>query len=97
MDDTLPGLQRAYRRQLEEMAALSQWETDWRDSIKATIRLGQEKFIKKNACSTNDRNDPATESCIRWYEESDIFLPNKPDSNELQRAWLEEKCPTYAN
>jgi putative transposase len=46
-DDTLPGLQRAHRRQLEEMAALGQWETDWRDSIKATILLGQDKFVKK--------------------------------------------------
>jgi len=46
-DDTVPGLQRAYRRRLEEMAALGQWRTDWRDSIKATILLGQDKFIKK--------------------------------------------------
>jgi REP-associated tyrosine transposase len=46
-DDTLPGLQRAYGRQLEEMAALGQWETDWRECIKATILLGQDKFIKK--------------------------------------------------
>jgi len=45
-DDTLSGLQRAYRRQLEEMAALGQWETDWRDAIKATIFLGDDKFIK---------------------------------------------------
>jgi putative transposase len=46
-DDTLSGLQRAYRRQLEEMAALGQWETDWRDAIKATILLGHDKFVKK--------------------------------------------------
>jgi hypothetical protein len=29
------------------MAALGQWETDWQDSIKATILLGSDKFIKK--------------------------------------------------
>jgi hypothetical protein len=46
-DDTLPGLQRAYRRPLEEMAALGQWETDWQDSIRATILLGSDKFIQK--------------------------------------------------
>jgi putative transposase len=41
------GLQSAYRRQLEEMAALGEWETDWRDSIKATILLGPDKFVQK--------------------------------------------------
>jgi putative transposase len=46
-DHTLHSLRGAYRRQLEEMAALGQWETDWQDSIKATILLGSDKFIKK--------------------------------------------------
>jgi putative transposase len=46
-DHTPHGLQGAYRRQLEEMAALGEWETDWRDSIKATILLGPEKFVQK--------------------------------------------------
>jgi putative transposase len=46
-DHTLHSLRGAYRRQLEEMAALGQWETDWQDSIKATILLGSDKFIQK--------------------------------------------------
>jgi len=46
-DHTLHSLRGAYRQQLEEMAALGQWETDWRDSIKATILLGSDKFIQK--------------------------------------------------
>jgi hypothetical protein len=29
------------------MAAFGQWETGWRDSIKATILLGSDKFIRK--------------------------------------------------
>jgi putative transposase len=46
-DHTLHSLRGAYRRQLEEMAALGQWETDWRTSIKATVLLGSDKFIQK--------------------------------------------------
>jgi len=29
------------------MAALGQWETDWRGSLKATILLGSERFIER--------------------------------------------------
>ena len=29
------------------MAALGQWETDWRGSVKATILLGSERFIER--------------------------------------------------
>src|SRR5258708_28292157 len=39
-DHTLHSLRGAYRQQLEEIAALGQWETDWRDFNKATIVLG---------------------------------------------------------
>ena len=46
-DHTLHSLRGAYRRQLEEMAALGQLETDWRASIKATVLLGSDKFIQK--------------------------------------------------
>jgi len=46
-DHTLHSLRGAYRRQLEEMAALGQWETDWRGSVKATVLLGSERFIER--------------------------------------------------
>jgi REP-associated tyrosine transposase len=46
-DHTLHSLRGAYRRQLEEMAALGQWETNWQASIKATILLGPDKFVQK--------------------------------------------------
>ena len=46
-DHTLNSLRGAYSRQLEEMAALGQWETEWRSSVKATVLLGSEKFIQK--------------------------------------------------
>src|SRR5260221_9291985 len=42
--------------------------------------------------ATDGRNDPASESCIRCDEKRGIFLLNKPDTNELRRVWLEEKC-----
>jgi putative transposase len=46
-EHTLHSLQGAYRRQVEEMAALGQWETGWQDSTKATILLGPDKFVQK--------------------------------------------------
>jgi hypothetical protein len=42
--------------------------------------------------ATNGRNDPASQSCVRCFEQRGIFLSNKPDSNDLQWAWLKEKC-----
>jgi CheY-like chemotaxis protein len=36
--------------------------------------------------ATNDRNDPASEFCVRYYERRGIFLSNKPDTKELQRV-----------
>jgi hypothetical protein len=42
--------------------------------------------------ATNYRNDPASGFCGKYYERRGIFLSNKPDTNELHRACLEEKC-----
>ena len=42
---TLNSLRGAYRRQLEEMAALGQWETDWKETVAASVLLGSEKFV----------------------------------------------------
>jgi putative transposase len=41
---TLPGLRGAYRRQLEEMAALGRLERTWLQSIKASVMHGSERF-----------------------------------------------------
>jgi putative transposase len=46
-DHTPHSLRGAYRRQLEERAALGQLETDWRPAIKATVLLGSDTFIEK--------------------------------------------------
>jgi putative transposase len=57
-DHTLHSLRGAYRRQLEEMAALGQWETDWRASIQATVLLGSDKFVQKMlGISKGDRRE----------------------------------------
>ena len=57
-EHTLRSLQGAYRRQLEEMAALGQWETDWRETIQATILLGSDKFIRQMlGALTGDRRE----------------------------------------
>jgi hypothetical protein len=37
----------AYRQQLEEMAALGHWETDWKDKISATALFGSEPFVRQ--------------------------------------------------
>jgi putative transposase len=44
---TLNSLRGAYRRQLEEMAALGQWETDWKEAVAASMLLGSESFIRE--------------------------------------------------
>jgi hypothetical protein len=35
----------AYRRQLEEMAGFGKWEEGWKESIKASVLHGTEKFV----------------------------------------------------
>ena len=35
----------AYRRQLEGMAALGKWEVSWKESVKASVLHGPEKFV----------------------------------------------------
>jgi putative transposase len=46
-DHTLNSLRGAYRRQLEEMAALGQWETDWKEAVTASVLLGSETFVRE--------------------------------------------------
>jgi hypothetical protein len=41
---------------------------------------------------TNGRNDPASGFGVRHFEKIGIFLSNKPDSKDLRRVCLEEKC-----
>jgi putative transposase len=41
------SLRVAYRRELEQMAALGDWETDWKDKISASLLLGSETFIRQ--------------------------------------------------
>jgi putative transposase len=37
----------AYRRQLEEMAAMGDWQADWRDKVSASVLLGSEAFVRR--------------------------------------------------
>jgi hypothetical protein len=39
--------QAAYRRQLEHIAGLGDWETDWKDKISATLLLGSDSFVRQ--------------------------------------------------
>jgi putative transposase len=36
-----------YRRELEEAAAVGQWETDWKRDLQATLLLGSKKFVDR--------------------------------------------------
>ena len=46
-DRSLHSLRGAYRRQLQELAALGQWETDWKERISATVLFGSEVFVRQ--------------------------------------------------
>ena len=37
----------AYRRELEQMAALGDWETDWKAKVSATLLLGSDSFVRQ--------------------------------------------------
>lgn len=41
------SLRVAYRRELEQMAALGDWETDWKENISAGLLLGSDSFVRK--------------------------------------------------
>jgi putative transposase len=40
-------LRAAYRRELEQMAALGGWEIDWKDKISASLFLGSDSFVRQ--------------------------------------------------
>jgi len=42
----LHSLRSVYKRQLEEMAGLGKWESDWKESVKASALCGSEDFVK---------------------------------------------------
>jgi putative transposase len=42
---TLNSLRGAYRRQLEEMAALGQWEKSWKEAVASSVFFGPDKFV----------------------------------------------------
>jgi len=44
---TLRGLRSAYQRQLQEMAALGDWEIGWRDRVSASVLFGSEAFVRQ--------------------------------------------------
>jgi putative transposase len=59
-DHTLNGLRGAYRRQLEEMAALGQWETDWKEAVTASVLLGPKTFVCETTKLLKGRRDEQT-------------------------------------
>jgi hypothetical protein len=44
---TLHSLRGAYRRQLEEMAALGHWESNWKETIRASVLHGSKRFVAR--------------------------------------------------
>ena len=44
---SLRSLRVAYRRELEQMAVLGDWGTDWKDKISASLLLGSEMFVRQ--------------------------------------------------
>jgi putative transposase len=40
-------LSNQYRRELEESAGLGEWETDWKDKVKAMLLVGSQDFVER--------------------------------------------------
>jgi putative transposase len=83
---TLHSLRGAYRRQVEEMAALGQLETDWRASIKATVLLGSDKFIQKMLGAL--KGDRREQTGLRAKERLSLDWPKI--TNAIREVWGEE-------
>ncbi len=69
------GAQEAmYRRELEEAAAIGQWETDWKTDLKATLLLGSKKFVDRmKGLLRGDRREQtglrkASQGMLSWDE-----------------------------
>jgi hypothetical protein len=43
--DSQCELQKAFRQQLREAAAIGRWETDWKAQVKYTVLLGSAEFV----------------------------------------------------
>ena len=41
------NLARVYRRELEKMAALGDWQADWKHQVSASVLLGSEAFVRQ--------------------------------------------------
>jgi putative transposase len=82
-DHTLHSLRGAYRRQLEEMAALGQWESDWPASIRATALLGSDKFIQKMLGVL--KGDRREQTGLRSKER--LFLDWPKITNAIGEVW----------
>jgi hypothetical protein len=80
---TLHSLRGAYRRQLEEMAALGQWESDWPASIRATALLGSDKFIQKMLGVL--KGDRREQTGLRSKER--LFLDWPKITNAIGEVW----------
>jgi putative transposase len=46
-DPTRQSARGAYRRELEEMAAIGDWQVDWKGQVSASILLGSEAFVRQ--------------------------------------------------
>jgi putative transposase len=72
-DRTERSLRSAYRRQLEERAALGHWETDCKDQVRATVLLGSEEFVTRlTKCFTGNRNE---QTGLRQAERARLVWP----------------------
>lgn len=92
-DHTLNSLRGAYRRQLEEMASLGQWETAWKEAVAVSALLGPEKFVRENLSLLQGHSNGQTG--VRQGESHRIDWPTicsavsevwKGDWNELSAA-----------
>jgi putative transposase len=70
---TLNSLRGAYRRQLEEMAALGQWETSWKEAVASSMFFGSDTFVRETTKVLKRRSN--VRSGLRETERSPISWP----------------------
>jgi len=73
----------AYRRQLEQMAALGKWQDSWKASVKASVLHGTEKFVAEMLEElTGDRRE---QRAVREKERLRLEWPKIIDA--IAKVW----------
>ncbi|HEX6562917.1 MAG TPA: transposase [Chthoniobacterales bacterium] len=83
---SLRSLRLAYRRELEQMAALGDWETDWKNKISASLLLGSDSFVRQMARQLKGNRQEQ-----RGLRQSERIGPDwKSTCTAVSKVWKED-------